>query len=293
MLYQKLVHVFNHMFVFNGYGSKVAISKLHRVGPYVKGQNRPVVVHFMRHSDVELILNNRSQLPKDVYVREDYPPEVESRRRVLRPILTKAKKMDAYKGKCRLVHDKLILKGKTYTVEPINNLNGLPAELCPRSLAEKENDNVIVFFSQGSPLSNFHYAPFTVNNVNYTSNEQYIQASKAQLFDDDKTHAKIMQTSNPYDIKKLGNEVKNFVKQRWQQEAKKVAIAGCLAKFSQNGHLLEALIKTDGKLIGEASKDSFWGVGKSLSDETVLDSTSWAGENLLGNVLMTVRDQLK
>jgi hypothetical protein len=91
-----------------------------------------------------------------VYVREDYPPEVESRRRVLRPILTKAKKMEAYKGKCRLSHDKLIVKLKTFTVEPINNLDKLPADLSPRSSAERENDNVIVFFTQGSPLFIMH-----------------------------------------------------------------------------------------------------------------------------------------
>jgi ribA/ribD-fused uncharacterized protein len=293
LLYHKIVEVFNHMFVFNSCGPKVALSKLHRVGPYVKGQNRSVVVEFVRHSDVELILNNRMQLPKDIFVREDYPPEVESRRRVLRPILTKAKKRDTYKGKCRHRQDKLILKGKTYTVEPINNLDELPSDLCPRSAAEKGNDNVVVFFSQGSPFSNFHFAPFTKHNVKYTSNEQFIQASKAQLFEDDYTHAKIMQTTNPYDIKKLGKDVKNFVRQRWEQEAKAIATEGCLAKFSQNGHLLEALIKTDQKTIGEASKDSFWGVGKTLSDDTILNTDSWTGQNLLGKILMTVRQQLQ
>jgi ribA/ribD-fused uncharacterized protein len=129
----------------------------------------------------------------------------------------------------------------------------------------------------------------------YTSNEQYIQSSKAQLFDDDSTHARIMQTSNPYDIKQLGKEVKDFVQQRWEQEARKVATDGCMAKFSQNGHLLvlEALIKTGHRIIGEASKDTFWGVGKSLSDETILESDAWTGQNLLGEILMNVRDQLQ
>ena len=292
-LYHKIVKVLNHMFVLNGRGAEVTISKLQRVGHFVKGQNRPVVVHFVRYCDIELILSNKAQLPKDVFVREDYPPAVENRRRILRPILSKAKKIDAYKGKCKLMRDKLILKGKTYTVEPVNNLDELPLDLSPRVTAERENEDVIVFFTQGSPFSNFHHSPFDIDNTRYSCNEQYIQACKALLFNDDITHAKIMHTVNPYDIKKLGYEVKNYVKDTWEKEAKAVALKGCLAKFSQNGHLLEALIKTGQKSIGEATKNLHWGIGMPLNDHSVLESSRWAGQNVLGNVLMQVRGQLQ
>jgi len=178
-------------------------------------------------------------------------------------------------------------------VEPENTLASLPMTLQPRAAAEKENETVIVFFTQGSPFSNFHHAPFVKNNTRYCCNEQYIQASKAQIFNDDNAHAKIMQSRNPYEIKKLGRDVRNFIKQKWEQEAKKIAIEGCLAKFSQNTELLDALLRTEKKTIGEASKDPIWGIGKSLDAADVLDSDSWTGENVLGNALMYVREQLQ
>ena len=65
-----------------------------------------------------------------------------------------------------------------------------------------------------------------------------------------------------------------------------------IAKFSQNSHLLEILLETGQKEIGEASKDPFWGIGRSLNDPSVLDKNSWTGENLLGNTLMYIREQL-
>ena len=96
---------------------------------------------------------------------------------------------------------------------PVNNLNKLPSSLQPRAAAEKHSEKSMVFFTQGSPFSNFYPAPFIRNKMKYVCNEQYIQSKKAELFNDDETRFKIMQTSNPYEIKSLGNYVKNFVGQ--------------------------------------------------------------------------------
>ena len=71
LLSNKIFQTFNHMMV--------PISKIHRVGPFLKGQCRPVVCHFVRYSDVQLLLKNRSQLPDNVFIREDFPPEIDIR----------------------------------------------------------------------------------------------------------------------------------------------------------------------------------------------------------------------
>ena len=43
--------------------------------------------------------------------------------------------------------------------------------------------------------------------------------------------------------------------------------------------------------IGEASpSDSTWGIGLSLKDPTAKDPTKWTGKNLLGKILMSVRN---
>ena len=101
-----------------------------------------------------------------------------------------------------------------------------------------------------------------------------------------------MLTSNPYQIKALGSRVKNFIEQKWQNNARQIAIDACHEKFMQNSLLLDVLKETGNKTIGEASTDQFWGVGKSLSHVDVLNEDLWTGNNLLGNVLMALREQL-
>ena len=105
LLHRKIVSVLNHMIVLTGNGPRIPFNKIKRLGPFIVGRNRPVLCHFSRYCDVEIILRNRSQLPENVYVREDFPSQIEDRRRILRPIFNAARKFPEYKGKCRLVCD--------------------------------------------------------------------------------------------------------------------------------------------------------------------------------------------
>ena len=293
LMHNKMVNIFNHMEVFNRCGARVPIVKLQRLGPFQRDRIRPVLCQFLRYSDVNLILRNRGQLPNEVFVQEDYPLEIEERRRTLRPIFNKAKNMPQYKGKCRLTVDKLVLKGQTFTFKPVNNLDKLPNELSPRKAAERENDKILAFFTRGSPFSNFHPSEFVKQSVKYSCNEQFIQASKAELFDDDFTHAQIMKTKCPYEMKRLGNTVQNFERPKWTNVAQKVALEACMEKFSQNHELRNALMETGDKILVEASTDRFWGVGISLHDRNILNDSSWTGKNVLGQVLTQVREHLK
>ena len=293
LLNGKVVKALNHMEIFGGKAAEVLMVRCQRIGAPVGGGVRPVLCQFLRHNDVITLLRNRKQLPNKIFVREDYPPEIEERRRILRPIFNKAKKSAKYKGKCRLIVDRLVINSKVFTVEPVNNLNDLPEELNPRRTAEKENDELLVFFTQASPFSNFHPSVFEKDGVKYMCNEQYIQAKKAEIFDDDNSHALIMRSSNPYEMKKIGGRIRNFVGQIWTREAEAIAFQGCMAKFSQNEQLETALLNSGNKLLGEASKDIWWGVGTTLESVEVLHKDSWTGDNLMGKVLMAVREELK
>ena len=281
------------MEVFGGQGNNVPIVKCFRIGQIGKNGHRAVLCQFLRFHDAQLLLNNRKQLPQHVYAREDYPPEIESRRRMLRPIFNRAKNMEKYKGKCQLSIDKLVINGRTFTVEPVSNLDRLPPELNPRKTAERENDEVLAFFTQFSPFSNFHPASFRKNGTTYTCNEQFIQASKAEMFDDEYAHSKIMNTKCPFEMKTAGSRVRRYDEKTWRNAAEKVAYDGCMAKFSQNGRLMDILLATNQKQLVEASIDSFWGAGITLNNPNVLDNHLWTGNNLLGKVLMAVRQELK
>ena len=291
-LYKKFVDILNSMEVFNGCGSRVQLAKLQRQGPYNRYRKRNVLCQFVRYSDVQLILQNRSQLPHDIFVREDFPEEIERRRSILRPVFNTARRMTKYRGKCRLLVDKLIIDGKTYTAAPIRNLDKLPDDLNLRKLAEKEDDRTLAFFTQSSPFSNFHSASFVIEGKTYLCSEQYIQAEKAKIFEDDVSQSRIMRFVSPYEMKKEGSKVRNFIQQKWESEAEGVAFRACSAKFHQNPELKQILLETQEKELVEASTDPFWGAGMSLSNINILNRNARTGYNALGRVLMRVREML-
>ena len=68
----------------------------------------------------------------------------------------------------------------------------------------------------------------------------------------------------------------------------------CYSKFSQNSSLRKNLIETENKILVEASPyDKIWGIGLDENNPKILEPNNWDGLNLLGKVLMRVRDILK
>ena len=58
--------------------------------------------------------------------------------------------------------------------------------------------------------------------------------------------------------------------------------------------LQKQLIDTGSKQIGEAdARDSFWGIGTSSSTELSKDPSKWKGQNQLGKILMSLREEFK
>ena len=64
-------------------------------------------------------------------------------------------------------------------------------------------------------------------------------------------------------------------------------------KFTQNKRLKRKLLKSYPKEIVEATRhDTIWGIGLSTYDPRAKDKSHWRGENLLGQCLTSVRDEL-
>ena len=271
----------------------VKISRCHRVGPYKKGQKRPIVAHFHWFGDRQRIYKNKRYLPRGIYIHEDFPNEIEERRSALKPILQAALQKEKYKNRVYLTVDKLIVNKKAFTIRPRNNLHELPPDLNPEILAERENNQTLVFFGQGSKLSNFHPAPFSVNNTKYTCSEQFIQSSKAGLFGDEYTQQRIMSAKSPRVMKSLGSRIRNFDKKAWHESAPQIARDAVLNKFSQNETLKQKLLSTGDKILAEASREELWGTGVGLHEAGCLDMQTWTGRGIMGDALLYVRDILK
>ncbi len=143
-------------------------------------------------------------------------------------------------------------------------------------------------------LSQWYDCYFEVDGLCYHTTEQYMMASKARLFEDDKVLSEIMAAYSPHYYKKLGRKVRGFDPDLWDAKKRDIVVEGNKAKFSQNPELLDFLLSTGDAVLVEASPyDKIWGIG--LDRDTAMKGSvnQWKGENLLGCALMEVRDWLR
>lgn len=149
------------------------------------------------------------------------------------------------------------------------------------------------FFTEASPFSNWYPCRFVDEDVEYNCTEQHMMRGKALLFGDSGVAAEIMAAAHPREHKALGRKVKNFDDAAWKRERVRIVTAGNRAKFTQNPELLEALLATKGTTLVEASPyDKIWGIGLDAKDPRANDPTQWKGQNLLGQILTELRDEL-
>ena len=119
-------------------------------------------------------------------------------------------------------------------------------------------------------------------------------AGKAKLFNDEEVFEEIMRCKDPKKIKSLGRKVKNFDEEKWNKAKIDIVFKGNYLKFMQNKNLKEFLLSTGNRIIVEVSPyDAVWGIKMSENDEFVNNPLKWKGKNLLGFILMEVRDEIK
>ena len=142
-------------------------------------------------------------------------------------------------------------------------------------------------------FSQWQISHFSFRGIQYSSAEQFMMAHKAIAFNDRETLKEIMNESHPRKIKKLGRQIVNFNSDTWDKYKYCVALIGNYCKFDQNEKMKQILINTGDNIIVEASPyDKIWGVGLNATDSRIMNPFYWEGKNLLGFVLMKVRDYI-
>jgi len=143
-------------------------------------------------------------------------------------------------------------------------------------------------------FSQWRTSNFQVSINRYSCCEQYMMAEKARIFDDEQVRKKIMETTDPMDMKILGRQVKKFRDKKWDKVKYSVVLNANYYKFTQNKEMREILLDTGNKIIVEASPtDMIWGIGFVKEKPEATNPKLWRGENLLGFALMEVRDEIK
>lgn len=176
-----------------------------------------------------------------------------------------------------------------YSVEEVQDLytKGKPLEFIFFSGHQKtKNGNITK-----SCLSQWYSSPFEMNNVKYSCAEQYMMAEKARIFQDDDAVEKILKAYHPNQMKMIGKKVKNFDEEVWNREKINVVKIANLAKFSQNPKLKKYLLGTGSKILVKTNGyESIWGIGLAKDDDDIYNPLKWKGKNLLGFILMNIRE---
>lgn len=149
------------------------------------------------------------------------------------------------------------------------------------------------FFTSKDLFSNWHLRDFKVKGITFNCGEQYMMYAKAKLFGDHEIADEILREPSPEQQKKLGRQVKGFVKKTWDDRCVPIMVAGLTQKFAQNKDMADLLLSTEGTELVEASQyDKIWGIGIGIHDPARFDKNLWRGTNLLGAVLTKVRSYL-
>ena len=275
-----------------GITDNISIERCHRMGPRPKPgeiRSRPVIVKFSFYKDRERVWRARKNLAgTKIYMKEDFPPEVEKRVDTMLPIFFAARRNPEFTS-VKLVIDKLFLNGTMFTVETIDRL---PIALRPESLTMKTDGNITWFFKKDCHLSNHFPCQLTdTEGTKYNSVEQYYMSRCALFFNDQHAHDSIMDLDDAGAIKRV--KIKNFNPEAWKRENLKVMKSALHMKYSQNPDLRDKLLNTKNTVLCEANpRDTYWGIGIGMHHPDAANISKW-GSNHLGKLLQELREQYK
>ena len=264
----------------------VMIKNIQRIGEHNPDRNQIIELTLVNTHDKIHILRNKRNIKRRVFIDTSYDPATLHTRRILCLVLQKAKTIPTLQSSSKLVRGNLIIDGKKYGP---HNINEVPNEINGFASITRENDKVLVFFSELNPFSNFHYSNFTIDGINFHSSEQYIQYTKVKLFNDSRTAAEILNSKSGISYKKVSRKIINYSHSTWCKEGSHLCEPGLTAKFQQNPVLGKILTSTGDKMLVEGSLDSLWGTGVHINNPSCTDCNTWKSAGILSSILHKIR----
>ena len=129
-------------------------------------------------------------------------------------------------------------------------------------------------------FSNFSHHRIWLDGAHWPTSEHFFQAQK---FHDAAYRERIRRAHSPMDAANLGRDRKQKLRSDWESVKVEVMRKALRAKFTQHDELRQLLLDTgDAKLVEHTGNDSYWG-----------DGGDGRGRNMLGQLLMQVREELR
>ena len=261
----------------------------YRVGSYISGRSRPILVSFERQGDRDLVYSKRFDLKQTrdyqrVWINEDMGAMSKRKRGIIRMISKEAQQLgvDCRTGKFAIHIDKKKFDG--------DNLDELPPPLHPSSLKQIQiDDHTLAYQSEYAPFSNFFPCNLVIGKHKFFCLEQAYQFLKAKTMNKPLTATKIFMSRDVRFIKQQGAEM--GTSEEWEKKQFDVMYECLRKKFDQNQDLKALLLKTKDLELVEATPDRLWGCGATLSSNIIRKRNSWPGQNKHGQILMIIRQE--
>lgn len=142
---------------------------------------------------------------------------------------------------------------------------------------------VINFYSASDEygcFSNFAAYPIQLDGQRWPTSEHYFQAQK---FAAPEHREAIRKTASPMIAARMGRDRKKKLRSDWESVKVSIMTDAVRAKFEQHEELRAVLLSTgEAKIVEHTANDSYWG-----------DGGDGSGKNMLGQILMRVRAELR
>lgn len=129
-------------------------------------------------------------------------------------------------------------------------------------------------------FSNFSRHPVKINGETWPTTEHYFQAQK---FAGTRHETEVRKAHSPKEAANMGRDRKRPLRSDWEKVKDDIMREAVRAKFTQYEQLKKTLLSTgDSILVEHTVNDSYWG-----------DGGDGSGKNMLGKILMEIREELK
>lgn len=143
--------------------------------------------------------------------------------------------------------------------------------------------SVIRFYRSGDAhgcFSNFSRHPVTLQGKVWPTSEHYFQAQK---FVGTPHEEEVRNASGPGEAARMGRQRSRPLRKDWEAVKDDIMREVVLAKFTQHEDIRQVLLDTgDAELVEHTVNDSYWA-----------DGGDGRGKNMLGKILMEVRERLR
>lgn len=221
-----------------------------------------------------------------VWINETYPEEYRRRKTMMRDLVKKINQSGDHAAAIEAGGIKL--DGQLYMPDQFSEM---PRSCQPDITQSVNTDNGgLAFCGEWVSLSNMFRCSFMYEETLYHSAEQCYQHQKALSHGKYSTADRILINNNPFDCKRLGDDIED--NKAWKESREETLYDICRCKFVQNEDLLDKLHETGDKKLFEATKSAIWGTGSTLKSQETKEEKG-QGDNVFGKILERLRAELK